>query len=56
VTVIGYPGNQDSAIFCVSYSSSFSATQLVFRCGGYTTGPAAARCSPTSTPPPAWAR
>ena len=38
VTVIGYPGNQDSAIFCVSYSSSFSATQLVFRCGGYITG------------------
>jgi V8-like Glu-specific endopeptidase len=38
VTVIGYPDNQDSAIFCVSYSSSFSATQLVFRCGGYTTG------------------
>jgi len=38
VTVIGYPGNQDSAIFCVSHSSSFSATQLVFRCGGYTSG------------------
>ena len=38
VTVIGYPGNQDSAIFCISYSRSFSATQLMFRCGGYTTG------------------
>lgn len=38
VTVIGYPGKQDSAIFCVRYSSLFSATQLVFRCGGYTTG------------------
>ena len=38
VTVIGYPDNQDSAIFCQDYSRSFSATQLVFRCGGYTAG------------------
>jgi len=53
VTVIGYPDNQDSAIFCQNYARSFSATQLVFRCGGYT---GAARCSLTSTRPPAWAR
>ena len=38
VTVIGYPENRDSAIFCQNYSRSFSATQLVFRCGGYTAG------------------
>ena len=56
VTVIGYPDNQDSAIFCQNYSRSFSATRLVVRCGGCTArAPAAARCSLTSTPPPAWA-
>lgn len=38
VTVIGYPDNRDSAIFCENYASSFSATQLVFSCGGYTAG------------------
>ncbi len=38
VTVIGYPDNQDSAVFCQNYSRSFSPTQLVFRCGGYTAG------------------
>lgn len=38
VTVIGYPDNRDSAVFCLSYSSAFSATQLVFRCRGYTAG------------------
>jgi hypothetical protein len=38
VTVIGYPDNQDGAIFCQNYSRSFSATRLVFRCGGCTAG------------------
>jgi hypothetical protein len=56
VTVIGYPGNQDSAILCVSYSSSFSATQLVLRCGGFITGTSGSPLLATSTPPPVWAR
>ena len=38
VTVIGYPDNRDTAITCLNYSGAFSATQLEFRCGGYTAG------------------
>ena len=38
VTVIGYPDDRDTAITCLNYSRPFSATQLEFDCGGYTTG------------------
>ena len=38
VTVTGYPDDRDTAITCLTYSGPFSATQLEFRCGGYTAG------------------
>jgi V8-like Glu-specific endopeptidase len=38
VQVIGYPDGADQPIACVNWAKEFSATQLVFDCGGYTDG------------------
>jgi V8-like Glu-specific endopeptidase len=38
VQVIGYPDGGDQPIACVNWAKEFSATQLVFDCGGYTDG------------------
>jgi V8-like Glu-specific endopeptidase len=38
VQVIGYPHGGDQPIACVNWAKEFSATQLVFDCGGYTDG------------------
>jgi hypothetical protein len=35
VTVTGYPDDLDTAVSCQNYAPAFTATQLVFRCGGY---------------------
>jgi V8-like Glu-specific endopeptidase len=38
VTVIGYPDELDTPVSCRNYAPAFTATQLVFRCGGYPDG------------------
>jgi V8-like Glu-specific endopeptidase len=38
VTVIGYPDDLDTLVSCRNYAPAFTATQLVFRCGGYPDG------------------
>lgn len=38
VTVTGYPDDLDTPVTCQNYAPAFSATQLVFRCGGYPDG------------------
>ena len=38
VRVIGYPDGGDQPIACVNWAKKFTATQLVFDCGGYTDG------------------
>jgi len=38
VTVIGYPDDLDTPVSCRNYAPDFTATQLVFRCGGYPDG------------------
>ncbi len=38
VTVIGYPDDSDTPVSCRNYAPAFTATQLVFRCGGYPDG------------------
>ncbi len=36
--VTGYPVGGDSPVSCRNYARLFSPTQLVFRCGGFTSG------------------
>ena len=38
VVVTGYPVGGDSPVSCRNYARLFSPTQLVFRCGGFTSG------------------
>jgi hypothetical protein len=38
VTVIGYPDDRNVPVTCQNYADAFTATQLVFRCGGYPDG------------------
>jgi V8-like Glu-specific endopeptidase len=38
VQVIGYPDSASQPIACTNWAKKFSATQLVFDCGGYTDG------------------
>jgi len=38
VVVTGYPGDRDTPVSCRNYARLFSSTQLVFRCGGFTSG------------------
>jgi len=38
VVVTGYPAGGDSPVSCRNYARLFSPTQLVFRCGGFTSG------------------
>ncbi len=38
VLVTGYPTDRDTPVSCRNYARLFSLTQLVFRCGGFTTG------------------
>jgi len=38
VVVTGYPADRDSPVSCRNYARLFSPTQLVFGCGGFTSG------------------
>jgi V8-like Glu-specific endopeptidase len=38
VQVIGYPDGADQPVWCVNWTTNFSATQLQFDCDGYTDG------------------
>lgn len=38
VQVIGYPDGADQPVWCVNWTTDFSATQLQFDCDGYTDG------------------
>jgi V8-like Glu-specific endopeptidase len=38
VVVTGYPDNGDTPVSCRNYARLFSPAQLVFRCGGFTSG------------------
>jgi hypothetical protein len=38
VTVIGYPNDLNVPVTCQNYADTFTATQIVFRCGGYPDG------------------
>ena len=38
VAVTGYPADRDSPVSCRNYARLYSPTQLVFRCGGFTSG------------------